>query len=168
MGSINIYGFEKDVPQVVEGDIRPNVTVGNEFTYKDIRFDLEYGAITDNNPADNSSNTTDLSDLRDLAAIKQAIFNLFTTVPGQKLLNPTYGLNLSHFCFEPITQITADHIARTVLIEAPKNEPRIDIIHLEIVGNGETNTYEITFSLTVPEYDNTVLNIKGIINGRCN
>ena len=99
-----------------------------------------------------------------MSNIIQSLYNLLTTIPGQKLLNPAYGLNLSHYCFEPINNVTSDHIARSLLIEVPKFEPRIQITNLNVVGHRELSEYHITFGIHVPDYETDILTIKGIVN----
>ena len=51
----------------------------------------------------------------DLGAIKNSIKNIFVTFPGQKLLNPTFGLNLMQFLFLPISEVTANLIGQRIV-----------------------------------------------------
>ena len=164
MASIKLDGLQRVTPHAVINDLSPRVSFEDEFDYKDIKFDLEFGEDRSNAPDGTSINTIDLKDLRDAADIKQALYNLFSTMPGQKLLNPYFGLNLAHYCFSPITKITADHIARSILIETPRQDPRINIVNLQVVGDINMNTYNVTFTLALPSKKSSEIRIKGQMN----
>jgi len=164
MPSINLQGLKAIKPQATREDLDPRVVPESQFKYKDIKLDLEFSSVN-NNLADNTAiNTKDLLDLRDIHDIKQSIYNMFNTMPGQKLLNPYFGLNLAHYCFEPITRITADRIARTILLEAPRQEPRMAIRHLTVEGNIELNQYNIVFNIHIDDADLEARWIKGKLN----
>tara|TARA_R110000751_G_scaffold66754_1_gene136255 strand:+ start:14 stop:535 length:522 start_codon:yes stop_codon:yes gene_type:complete len=164
MGSIRLDGLQRVTPHAVINDPSPRVSFEDEFEYKDIKLDLSIGQDRSNAPDGTSVNTIDLKDLRDAEDFKQALFNMFTTMPGQKILNPYFGLNLSHYCFNPINKVTADHIARAILIETPIQDPRIRIAHLSVVGDISMNTYHITFTLVLPSKKSSEIRIKGILN----
>tara|TARA_R110002020_G_scaffold30367_9_gene95787 strand:- start:1571 stop:2092 length:522 start_codon:yes stop_codon:yes gene_type:complete len=164
MASIKLRGLEKIKPHITVDDPTPRVSSDDEFTFKDIKLDLEFEQDSTNLPDGTTINTKDLKDLRDINDIKQALINILNTSPGQKLLNPFFGLNLSHYCFDPITRITADHIARTILVETPMQDSRINIKHLHVEGNIDENTYNIGFNITIPGSNTDVVNIKGILN----
>lgn len=164
MASIKLTGFEKTTPQATVNNPTPNVVSEDEYRYKDITLDLKFGTDLTNSPDGTSINTNDLDDLKDEHDIKQALTNIFRTMPGQKLLNPYFGLNMAHYCFDPINRITADHIARTILIEAPQQDNRIDIKHLSVIGDVDKNVYEIEFTLALPNVNSGLLNIKGLLN----
>jgi hypothetical protein len=64
-----------------------------DYTYKDLEMDLKID-YTKTSPLNNFKEQKDIVVDYDVAAIKNSIFNIFTTIPGQKLLNPPFGLNL--------------------------------------------------------------------------
>ena len=164
MASINLDSLKAVDPHITINDPKPHVGPDYAFKYKDIKLDLEYNTVNSNLPDDTSQGAKDLMDLKDMHDIKQAIYNLFNTKPGQKLLNPSYGLDLSFYCFDPVTQVTADHLARTILAEAPKQEPRISIKHLAVIGDAETGTYNISFNVDVPDNEVEMRLIIGKVN----
>ena len=164
MSSINLTEFGTSSPQVTKDNLRPRVLSEDVYKYKDIKFDLVYEIANSNLPDSTPESTRDLTDLRNIEDVKNALLNLLTTIPGQKLLNPHYGLNLAHYCFNPITRITADHIARTILIEVPRQEPRLSITGLNVVGDVEEATYEIEFGMYVESLDIDTINFKGLLN----
>jgi phage baseplate assembly protein W len=150
MGSINLEFLKRQSPHIIDNDRRPRVVYEDEYTYKDLDFDLEMGRLVGNFPENKSKNTTDLADLRDIAAIKQSIKNIFNTKPGEKLLNPDLGMDLSNFVFENISEQTADLLARTILKGLAVQEPRVELTHLQVIGDQEANQYTITFVLHFP------------------
>jgi len=164
MASIKLRGFENAKPQANRNNVAPRVVAEDTFKYKDIELDLKITTDLSNSPDGTSINSNDLADLRDAHDIKQALQNIFSTMPGQKILNPYFGLNLAHYCFDPVTNVTADHIARTILIEAPQQDNRINIKHLSVTGDVDRNVYEIEFTLMLPDVNSGLLNIKGLLN----
>lgn len=112
-------------------------------TYTDLHLDIvgfPLGAVRDI-LADN-----------DLDAIKNSLSNLFNTIPGQKLLDPTYGLNLLQFLFEPVTTHTANIIGETILSGISKYEPRVTVDRIRVSGDAEKNEYNITMTIRVPAF----------------
>ena len=64
--------------------------------------------------------------------IHESLLILFGTLPGERVLRPQYGLDLSPLLFEPLTTtlrtLLADRIMTTLLI----HEPRIRVLDLVI------------------------------------
>ena len=164
MASIKLDGLQRTTPHVVADDLTPHVSFEDDFDFKDIKLDIEFTDDRSNAPDGTSINNSDLKDLRDAEDLKQALYNLFSTMPGQKLLNPYFGLNLSHYCFNPINKITADHIARSILIETPRQDGRINIAQLQVIGDIAMNTYHVTFTLILPSKQSSEIKIKGFLN----
>lgn len=88
----------------------------------------------------------------DLDAIKNSLSNLFSTVPGQKLLNPVYGLNLLQYLFEPVTNNTANIIGESILNGITRFEPRVTIDKIRVIGNAEANEYNISLTIRIPSF----------------
>jgi len=70
--------------------------------------------------------------VEDEADIHESLTILFGTLPGERILQPQYGLDLTPLLFEPLTTtlrtLLKDRINTTVLV----HEPRIKILDLEI------------------------------------
>lgn len=143
MASINLGGLRKARQQTSSDAAEQRISRDNAYTYKDVKLDIEFGSLQGNSSLNRIKNTSDITDLRDVDDVKQSIRNIFNTVPGQKLLNPNFGINLVRFAFEPITEQTADHIARTILITLPSQEPRITISKLTVIGDIENSIYRV-------------------------
>ena len=69
----------------------------NYFTYGDLALDLKFEQLQ-NEPAFSSLTTKDVRGSYDLDAIKNSVRNLFTSFPGDKILNPEFGLDCRLLC----------------------------------------------------------------------
>jgi phage baseplate assembly protein W len=135
----------------------------SEPTYRDIKLDLSLNYTYD--PRLNSFDTVkDIKASEDVNAIKNSIFNIFTTMPGQKILNPTFGLNLMQFLFTPITNENAQVMGETILRGLQKFEPRVDVKKIVVLPDADNNTYQIGLRLDVPTLNIKGLGIKGILS----
>ena len=163
MGSITIQSLEKISPRTTKDDLSPRTALTDDYTYRDVEFDLKLDNLGNVNPNDKTVNNIDITDLRDLMAIKQSVVNIFNTRPGQKILNPDLGMDLTHFLFDPITEQTADLLARSILKGLAVQEPRIRITNLEVVGDIPSNRYMITFVLQLPNLNTSKITFNGIL-----
>ena len=82
--------------------------------YKDLFLDLAEQSNSGNSLF-NKKTSLDLKASVDEAAIVNSIRNIFTTTPGEKILDPTFGLNLSQWLFQPLDEFTAREIGETIL-----------------------------------------------------
>lgn len=126
------------------------------YTYKDLEVDLKID-YTKTNPLNNYKEQKDIVVDYDVSAIKNSIFNIFTTIPGQKILNPTFGLNLLYYLFTGITAENARMLGDTILKGITKFEPRVTVDNINITTDYENQQYTIDLFLSVPS-----LNIKGL------
>jgi phage baseplate assembly protein W len=94
---------------------------------------------------------------RDINAIKNSLFNIFTTIPGQKILNPIFGLNLMYFLFSGISTENGKILGETILKGITKFEPRVSVDYINVLTDIENQQYTIDLFISVP-----TLNIKGI------
>jgi len=130
---------------------RPNLP-----TYTDLRLDLRLNYTLDPK-LESKDITKDIEVSFDVEAVKNSLFNLFTTSPGQKILNPVFGLNLYQFLFTGITDDNARAMGETILTGIQKYEPRVDVVKIYVFPDPDNQTYEIGLRLDVP-----TLNIKGL------
>ncbi len=106
----------------------------------------------------------DVAALYNVEAVKNSIVTAFLTAPGDKILSPTYGLDLRQFLFEPIDDFLIDIIEDLVKNGLPTMEPRIEVENVEVVGDEDDNSIFITLQINVPSLDITGLSIKTEIN----
>lgn len=142
MSSINISSLSK----------RTNVASSNVRLYSDVQLDFPENL------------NKDIKLLTDEEAIRNSIVNLFSTMPGQKLLNPEYGLNLQRFVFEPITDTNARMMGEIIMEGVRKYEPRVSVQNIDIKKFEEDHSYGISFSIVFPSLSNKKINLSGLLD----
>jgi len=120
------------------------------YSYSDLHLDFT-------NPI-----SKDLKSDYDVTAVKNSLFTLFNTVPGQNLLNPQYGLNLTRYLFEPINETNGRLIGGEIVQGINNFEPRVVINTIDVEINEDEQTYYITLNIFIPIID-TTLRIPGTL-----
>lgn len=135
----------------------------NGYLYKDIDFDLKT-SYTDNGELFKTDEKADLKPLYDAHAVLTALKNVLTTSPGEKLLNPAFGLDLRDYLFEPVTEVRGYFLGEDILFGLPIQEPRIELNEVRIIVNPEEQQYEINLNISIPSLDVYSLSLNGILN----
>lgn len=91
----------------------------------------------------------DLTVVKDNDSIKQAIFTLFHTIPGSRVMAPAYGASLQPFLFEPFDESTANDMLRYIREAIDVFEPRINTDSIDININEANQSYEIDLYYTI-------------------
>jgi phage baseplate assembly protein W len=128
------------------------VTVTNTYTYSDLHLDF-------GNPI-----SKDLQADYDAAAIKNSIYSLFNTLPGQSLLNPLYGLDLTQYLFDPVSETNARNIGNAIVNGLSLYEPRVTVSNVNITLNISEQTYYIDLNIVMPYLNNQAVNIPGTLS----
>lgn len=131
--------------------------------YNDLRLDLVLG-YTENNPLAKDREVRDILDDVNVEAIQNAFINLLTTSPGEKPLNPTFGINFGDLLFLPVTEERADAIGTGIIDTIAANEPRVKIINLTITPDIDNHSYICNFTYTIPRFGNAKLNLSGSLS----
>lgn len=138
-------------------------TEKNKPIYTDLKLDLQTNFIDD--PRLESKDTIkDLVVSNNMDAVKNSLYNLFTTVPGQKILNPVYGLNLLQFVFTGITTQNANTLGNLLLEGIRRFEPRVEVKKINVFPDIENQTYEIGLRLSVPSLNINEVALKGVLS----
>jgi hypothetical protein len=132
-------------------------------TYKDLRLDLKVN-YTKNSQLLKKREIKDLQLSGDLDAIKNSLFNLFTTMPGQKILNPIYGLNLTQYLFVPVSDSQALVIRDTILNGVRRFEPRLTVEQVVVQTDYDGNQYNIFLRLNVPALNIEGVSLRGVLS----
>lgn len=140
---------------------KPKVNRG--FTYSDIKLDLQFD-YTVNNELLKQNEIKDAVNSLDYDAIKNSIVSLFTTIPGQKILNPFFGLNLVRYLFEPVSEDIAANIATDITEGINTYEPRVKIRNLDVGFSIENQEYIINLTITVPQINNQSFQLVGTLS----
>lgn len=124
-------------------------TLENGYLYKDITLDLDVH-YSYNSQLNRQEELKDVQAIFDLEAIKNSITNHFLTSPGQKILNPEFGIDLRRFLFDGVDDFTADIIADEISTKLPRSEPRIRIDYVDVVANEDEQQYDVELKIDVP------------------
>jgi len=151
------------VASIVLDSIKKPDTNSAGFTYSDLHLDLEFN-YTRNNELKKIKEIKDSINDYDYGCIKNSIFNLFTTIPGQKVLNPYFGLNLMQYIFEPVSKTNAIAISNAITKGIKLYEPRVDLKNLEIIVDAEKQEYEINMIISVVYIPNSSFKLVGTLS----
>lgn len=142
----------------------PELRVSDKaFTYSDLHLDLQKKYLI----KDNFRQLPEINDLvldYDMNAIKNSIRNIFNTVPGEKILNPEFGLDLKKFLFNPMSDLVAMDIAGLIRSKLTFFEPRILLNYVNVYPMYDTSEYNIEISFSIPQLNTPALTMSGALN----
>lgn len=133
------------------------------FLYKDLKLDLESDTFL-NKQLNKKESLKDVAAIYDVEAVKNSVITALTTSPGDKILNPTYGIDLRDFLFEPIDDFTTDIIKDRIETRLPEVEPRVTIENVEVIGYEDENKYEIYLQINIPSLNVYGVSLKAELN----
>jgi phage baseplate assembly protein W len=64
--------------------------------------------------------------------IRQAIFIILGTNPGERVMRPDFGAGLNQFVFEPVNPTTIEAVRKRVQDALIDWEPRIDVVSVDV------------------------------------
>lgn len=86
-------------------------------------------------------------------AIFNSIYNIFTWIQGERILNPEFGSKLHTYLYEGITEYNKEAIVAEIRGVCLKYEPRInivDIIPVNDINDQENNTVRLDIKFEIP------------------
>ena len=131
--------------------------------YRDIYLDLDTTSFFTTNRLDAKESSKQIRVLEDEACILQSIRNILTTSPGQKLLNPRFGVNIGKLLFSPISIEQAHFMAEVISKELQQQEPRAVFTNIHVEADPDDSSYIVTIRAVIPNLSKRELNISGII-----
>ena len=134
-----------------------------DHTYIDLELDLKIN-YSRNSSLNNINEQKDIRADYDINAIKNSIFNIFTTIPGQKILNPIFGLNLYFYLFNGISYNNGKMLGETILKGLTRYEPRVTVDNINITTDIENQQYTVDMILSVPTLNIEELEVKGTLS----
>jgi phage baseplate assembly protein W len=150
-------------------NIRTPAVRRKEHIYRDLHLDLALddssiglSPISTQSPA--LISYKDIKQAVDESAIKNSLINLFNTFPGQKLLNPEYGLDLAQYLFTPVSDSVAQQIGDDILSGITKYEPRVTVENVSVGADPENSQYEITLTIIIPKISDSTVSFSGILD----
>jgi phage baseplate assembly protein W len=122
-------------------------------TYTDLHLDL---TISKNIGIGlNPQTSNDIEVDNDTAAIRNSLYNIFTTIPGQKILSPSFGSNLSQYLFEKVDSIRGKIIGNDILRAITTFEPRVDVVNIEVYPMPDQLMYHVILVYQLAGNNNT-------------
>ena len=82
-------------------------------------------------------------------SIRQAILMLLTTLPGERVMRPSYGCDLQKLVFAPNDDTTAGMAIHYVRRALETWEPRIQILHLDAHNEPDTGRLQVVLNYRV-------------------
>lgn len=143
----------------------PDVTsaLKQGYLYKDVNLDLQYGYTT-NNALYSTSEKKDLLPLFDVASVINSLKNILTTSPGEKILNPEFGLDLRDYLFEAVTKSKGYFIGREIAVNLPTQDDRIEVNTVEVIVSPEDQEYVINLDIGIPSLNISSITLNGVLN----
>ena len=135
-----------------------------EFAFADLHLDID-NSFTSVNEVNAINEQKDLVVDYDIKAIKNSIVNIMTTSPGEKILNPTFGIDLRDFLFEPVSEIVKNQISNAIITGMIQQEPRIRFSRKpEVIDNPDEQSYTINMIVSVPLLEISDFLFQGLLN----
>jgi len=153
MGSINIDFIQKDT------------TTQDDHLYSDIHLDLVNDYKVKANFPKDKAELVDIKVAYDVEAVKNSLTSIFSTIPGQRLLLPEFGLDIRRFLFAPVSDGTAYVIGELMNEAIEKWEPRVVVNQLSIFPNADDHRYDITLDMSIPSLKSNANFFGAILEG---
>lgn len=86
-------------------------------------------------------------------AVMNSLRNIFTWIPGERILNPEFGETLSKHLYQGITQFNVEQIMSEIKRLSSRWEPRVNIVNVvnvSDVDDTEDNTVHLEIVFTIP------------------
>jgi len=92
--------------------------------------------------------------------VKYNLINLILTDPGEKILNPTFGVGLRRYLFEP--EIDQDILQDIIQTQINRNIPYVTLNNVTVQNDPDKNTSYVTidYSLINSETDTLTFNFQ--------
>lgn len=103
--------------------------------------------------------------LEDIAAIYQSITNILNTIPGERLFNPEFGLDLASWIFDLMDETNAFSILSEITGAINRWEPRVtvDFGRSTVTPNYDENRYDINILFSVKGITNQSFEYSGLL-----
>ena len=150
------------IPELSYGKLE-NASLEQKYLYKDLLLDLELDVYY-NEQLEKGQQLRDLKPIFDLDAVKNSIVNAFLTAPGQKILNPQFGVDVRKYVFEPITSTTEIFLRKDIEDDLPSMEPRIELENVNVIAKPDENRYDIFLQINVPSLNAYGITLEGRLN----
>jgi phage baseplate assembly protein W len=137
--------------------------IKQNYLYKDLFLDLK-NSYSYNAQLNRKEELKDVAGLYDIESIKNSIANALLTSPGEKILNPEFGIDLRRFLFEPVDVFTTQEIRADIEENLPNFEPRIELERVDVEALEDEQQYNIQLQINVPSLNVYGLSLRSVLN----
>ena len=135
---------------IINRGAAPPGATERRYIFKDVHIDLTEDISPSGDSLYSKSTAYDIKADHDEGAIMNSIRNIFMTKPGEKLLNPAFGADLSQWLFEPADDFNARELGEAIVTSIERFEPRVKVDHIHVNANPSRNEFIIKLVLTIP------------------
>ena len=107
-------------------------------TFKDLSVTFKKHPVTD-----------DLVQVKDKAAIVQAIQGILLTRKGERPFQPELGCDVQNMLFEPLDYASAGTIKQEIRETVDRYEPRVTVTKIECTPDFDNNGYNVEVQYTI-------------------
>lgn len=133
------------------------------YLYKDIELDLTT-SYTNNLELFKANEKEELAPIYDVKAVITSVKNILTTSPGEKILNPTFGVDLRDYLFEPVSETGGFFLGKDLYDGLSLQEPRIKINTVRVKVDEDEQQYDINLDISIPSLNVNNLSLRGVLN----
>ena len=121
-------------------------------TFKDLSVTFKKHPVTD-----------DLVQVKDKAAIAQAITGLLLTRKGERPFQPELGCDVQNMLFEPLDYASAGTIKQEIRETVERYEPRVSVIQIICEPDFDDNGYNVELQYTIVGRDDIPVAVEFIL-----
>ena len=125
----------------------------NTSTYTDLSLDLELAQSV--GVGLNPTISKDIVVSNDIQAIRNSLYNIFSTKKGQKLLSPEFGTSLEQYLFEAVSPVMGQIIGESILSSLSRYEPRIEVLNITVNPIPDENLYKVKLTFRFIDINKT-------------
>ena len=121
-------------------------------TFKDLSVTFKKHPVTD-----------DLVQVKDKAAIVQAIQGILLTRKGERPFQPNLGCDVQNMLFEPLDYASAGTIKQEIRETIDRYEPRVTVTRIECTPDFDNNGYNVEMQYTIIGREDVPVGIEFIL-----
>ena len=95
-----------------------------------------------------------VSKLVNVKAVQNSLKNIFTWIPGERVLNPEFGSKLKQYLYQGIVPETSEQIVAEIKHCVSEWEPRVrvtEVVDVSTIEDHEDNTIHLEIRYIIPE-----------------
>lgn len=106
-----------------------------------------------------------MSRQEDERLIKNDILQLLLTIPGERVMRPTYGVNIRNFVFENLVSSDLSILKSNIAEQLSTHEPRVNLSTIDLIPDPDRNGLQIKIVVTLKKDPKKQLSIEQFIEG---